>query len=205
MCRTAIACVTISQQPSWWREIKLGSRSFGCFIVAISPALIEPYPLCYEPRPRYAATTLQATTRPSFDCLSKALRWRGPRGRSWQTYEVGFYLSSSDWVFGVLSLPAYRCSYNSRGAAARTFGHAEKHHDHILFDFLIALAVTIAASAVIAFIHTNVVVGWIRRSWIPCTASAISGSEIGKTSRLFAPWCFERLLVPLYKFGWLIF
>lgn len=34
----------------------------------------------------------------------------------------------------------------------------------LLFNFLIAVAVTIAASAVIAFILTNVVVGWFRRN-----------------------------------------
>ncbi|HKX50337.1 MAG TPA: hypothetical protein VJQ48_07865 [Candidatus Binatia bacterium] len=34
----------------------------------------------------------------------------------------------------------------------------------VLFDFLIAVTVTIAAAAVIAFILTNVAVGWIKRS-----------------------------------------
>jgi hypothetical protein len=34
----------------------------------------------------------------------------------------------------------------------------------LLFNFLIAVAVTLAASAVIAFILTNVVVGWMKRS-----------------------------------------
>jgi hypothetical protein len=34
----------------------------------------------------------------------------------------------------------------------------------LLFDFLIVTAVTLAASAIIAFILTNVIVGWVKRS-----------------------------------------
>ena len=34
----------------------------------------------------------------------------------------------------------------------------------LLFDFLIAVAVGIAASAIIAFILTNVVIGWFKKS-----------------------------------------
>ena len=34
----------------------------------------------------------------------------------------------------------------------------------LFFNFLVAVAVTLAASAVIAFILTNVVVGWFKRS-----------------------------------------
>jgi hypothetical protein len=34
----------------------------------------------------------------------------------------------------------------------------------LLFDFLIAVAVGIAASAIIAFILTNVVIGWFKRN-----------------------------------------
>ena len=52
----------------------------------------------------------------------------------------------------------------------------------LLFNLLIAVAVTLAASAVVAFILTNVVVGY-QKELIPCTSSAISATKIGKTSR----------------------
>src|SRR6185503_12198376 len=55
MCRTAIAglsYITISRVGA--RKSSYVLDTPGCFIVAISPALIDPYPLCYQPRPRCA-------------------------------------------------------------------------------------------------------------------------------------------------------
>lgn len=58
MCRTAIAPRIISQRAELVVRNKATSLdALGCIIVAVSPALIDPYPLCYEARPRGAATT----------------------------------------------------------------------------------------------------------------------------------------------------
>jgi hypothetical protein len=49
-------------------------------------------------------------------------------------------------------------------ARLRTFGHGEKLMTVLLFDFLIAAAVGIAAAAIIAFILANMVIGWFKRA-----------------------------------------
>lgn len=52
----------------------------------------------------------------------------------------------------------------------------------LLFNLLIAVAVTLAASAVVAFILTNVVVGY-QKELIPARPPQFLQQKIGKTSR----------------------
>jgi len=51
----------------------------------------------------------------------------------------------------------------------------------LVLDFLIALAVGIAAAAIMAFILINVVIGWFKKSRYHAQRSLISGTKIEKT------------------------
>jgi hypothetical protein len=46
---------------------------------------------------------------------------------------------------------------------AQELGRAEKHHDGTPIDFPILLAVSIPAAVIMAFILTNVVIGWFKK------------------------------------------
>ena len=74
----------------------------------------------------------------------------------------------------------------------------------VLFDVIIAVAVTIAASAVIAFVSLT----WLLRG-SEGAGYHVNLRNFWKRNRkdilIVALWCFVRFSYPRYKFGWLIF
>jgi NhaP-type Na+/H+ or K+/H+ antiporter len=74
----------------------------------------------------------------------------------------------------------------------------------LLFNFLIAVAVTLAASAVIAFILTNVVVGWIKGSLYRDVLRNF-WSKNRKDILIVALGAMSAFLVAKYKPPWLVF
>ncbi len=74
----------------------------------------------------------------------------------------------------------------------------------LLFNFLIAVAVTLAASAVIAFIVTNVVVGWIKGSLYHDVLRNFSGKD-RKDILIVALGAMSAFLVAKYKPAGLVF
>jgi hypothetical protein len=70
---------------------------------------------------------------------------------SWWTYELGFYLSSSDWFLGFCLYLLFIAHTVAAARQVRNFGHEEKHHDGSIIQFLIAAALVLAAAAIIAF------------------------------------------------------
>lgn len=72
---------------------RLGSVQTPSNARPTSPALIDRHPLCYQPRPRCAATTLQATTRSPLTIVKGAALAR-PKG--------GDMVDTKGWLLSIV-------------------------------------------------------------------------------------------------------